>query len=136
MGKWDDTGIMSKNTQRSSEKAPHMKGKINISEETLERLNDMMSRKEDIVLYFAGWRNENDANMLNLKVDIPRENKGGGGQRSRGSFRRDDPPQRGRSGGRYSDDDFPGDRGSRRDNQNDSGQRRNRYDEPDDEMPW
>lgn len=111
----NDRGYFAKDEERKSDKAPSHKGKITISEETLDVLRRMAKDGEDMVLFLAGWPAKNKKGMLTLKVEPPmayREDGGGGGGRDRDDDRpaRKTYPNKTRGGGegtrkRYRDDD-------------------------------
>ena len=129
--KFQDSGFFGKNKFKKTDKHPAFTGKVDLSPQTLKELNRRYQDGEDIAIDLSGWRNDNDRQLINLKVQPAYQKEGGNQQsedRSRGSYRRDDEPER-ETRGRSRDDDFPGDR--RRDQ--DEPRRNSRRDEYGDE---
>lgn len=89
MGKFDDSGIFSKNTKRRSENAPIYTGVMNFSAETVDRLVDAIRNHEDAKVYIAIWRSRDNPDQFTIRIEKPMDGRrGGGGRRSpdRGSY--------------------------------------------------
>lgn len=70
-----DSGALFSNS-KSSPNQPDMRGKITLTEETIEYLNGCFATKAPAILELAGWKKQGRAGrqaFLSLKVQPPRQ---------------------------------------------------------------
>ncbi len=108
--RFDDQGFFSPNKKRTSDKAPSHTGKVNLSDATLDGLIAARDAGEEVAIQLAGWRKQDNPNMVKLKVSLPfKGNDGNSDRRPQGN--------RPQGGGGYG-------QGQRRQGQGQQGSRR------------
>lgn len=86
-GKFANTGILTNNERRSSDKAPVMTGVINISDEMVADLQSLIEMGEEARIRVAAWRGKAGGYQLKLEIMAPQ-------QEQQGYQKQSAPPQR------------------------------------------
>lgn len=81
-GNFQDRGFLSKNDYKEKDTHPSHKGKITLSPQLLQHLNDQYENGEELSLELSGWRKDDNPSMISLQVAKPYvKGEDGGGRR-------------------------------------------------------